>query len=315
MGIALVVLCILPCVLAEVPPPEDTVQSYLHALDNKRPYVAASYVYFNRENMRFGFSPDAVALRLGNLQMRYGEDSFNLTNLNIEEKKLSDDGMQAVLKVSYDVVDRSDPPQVLRSITEWYRLEYIGGWKIINIDTRPLDLLPVEELPEPPSESSGLSVIDVLSESAVYLLPVAFLMMAVGIRLNSIEKRRKGRTKGSRPSASFMISPEKASKFIRVTPQSTYHMGKPAKLTVWIKNFTSVPYTNVEASATFPKGITLNTPILKFGDIPPGKVVKRAWVITPRTRGVLVVAEPMVMFGYKGKRGIAMLEPIKLRVE
>lgn len=315
VGLVLVVFCTLPCVLADVPPPDDTVQSYLHALDNKRPYIAASYVYFNRENMRFGASPDAVALKLANLEMQLGADKFNLTNLNIEEKKLSDDGMQAVLKVSYDIVDRGDPSNVLKSITEWYRLEYIGEWKIINIDNRPLELLPIEELPEPPSESSGTSVIDILSESAVYLLPVAFLMMVVGIRLNSIEKRKKGGTKATRPSASFMIPPEKASKFIKVTPQPIYRVGKPAQLTMWIKNFTSVPYTNVEASATFPRGISLNTPILKFGDIPPGKVAKRAWVITPKSSGVLVVAEPMVMFEYKGKRGIAMLEPIKLRAK
>jgi len=66
----------------------------------------------------------------------------------------------------------------------------------------------------------------------------------------------------------------------------------------------NVEASDVEASATFPKGISLNTPILKFGDVPPGKVAKRARVImpkrviTPKSAGCSCWLSPMVMCEY-----------------
>ncbi len=313
----LAVISAIPCAIAEIPPPDETVQSYLHALDNKRPDEAAVYVYFNKEKMQFGYSPQLISIQLMNWEARFGTDKFNFTTLQFLDRKLSDDGMQAVVGVSYDIVSTVDPNTIFEHRTEYYRLEYLGGWEIINKGDSPMELLPTDELPEVPMESVDTSPIDMMAGSALYLVPIAILMVIVGFRMNSAEKRKRGgfTKKNDRSSAAFMLPPEKTSKFVKISAQPTYQVGKPAQLVVWIKNFTSVPYTNVEATASFPKGITLNTAILKFGTIPPGKVAKGVWVITLKGSGVLVVAEPMVMFEYKGKRGIAMLEPIKLRAK
>jgi hypothetical protein len=60
--------------------------------------------------------------------------------------------------------------------------------------------------------------IDVLADSAVYLLPVAAVLALVGIRLNSMEKRRRvGTKKKGRPAAAFLLPPEKTSKFVKVS--------------------------------------------------------------------------------------------------
>ncbi|MHC1597584.1 MAG: hypothetical protein ACXQT3_04625 [Methermicoccaceae archaeon] len=314
----LVLTSTIPCSMAaDIPPPDDTVQSYLHALDIKRAYEASQYVYFNTQKMQFGHSPSYISMLLTRWETRYGKGKFNLTNLQFIDKKLSDDGMQAVLGVKYDIVSTNDPTKVLESHTEYYRLEYIGGWKIITTDTSPLELLPTDELPEPPAQAVGTSPIDVLADSAAYLLPLAVVLALVGFRLNSMEKKRRrgGAKRKGRSATAFLLPPEKTSKFVKVSTKSVYQTGKRAQLVVWIKNFTSVPYTDVEITATFPKTISLNTPVLKLGDIPPGKVAKKAWVITPKKSGVFVIDEPMVMFGYKGKRGIAMLEPIRLQAE
>jgi len=319
----LAIISTVPCAMAETPPPEETVQSYLHALNNKMPAEAATYVYFNREKMQFGYSPQFISIQLMNWEKdwreKLGTDKVSFTTPEFLDRKLSDDGMQAVVGVSYDIVSTVDPdnPNKVIHRTEYYRLEYIGGWKIIKMGDNPMELLPTDELPEPPIESVGISPIDMMADSAVYLVPIAILMAIVGLRMNSAEKRKRGgfSKKKDRSSAAFILPPEKTSKFVKISAQPTYQVGKPAQLVVWIKNFTSVPYTNVEATASFPKGIALNTAVLKFGTIPPGKVAKRAWVITLKGSGVLVVAEPVVMFEYKGKRGIAMLEPIKLRAK
>ena len=60
-------------------------------------------MYFNQTTLlKFGYPKTNIELRIENLKNKY--KNYAIENITILDRELSEDGMQAVLKVSFDIM-------------------------------------------------------------------------------------------------------------------------------------------------------------------------------------------------------------------
>ena len=86
-----------------IPDPEESVIGYLSAVGEGDANTAYTYVYFNQTTLlKFGYPKTNIELRIENLKNKY--KNYAIENITILDRELSEEGMQAVLKVSFDIM-------------------------------------------------------------------------------------------------------------------------------------------------------------------------------------------------------------------
>lgn len=190
-----------------------------------------------------------------------------------------------------------------QNLTQYFKLENMDGvWMITGISSTPL----------PPPVATGTvkkTPLDQLSDNAIYILPAALAMLAIGIVLDRREKaQRTGTGQKTVP-----VQTAQLSRFVRCVP-SQMRAGTSGTIDVWIKNFSQQPYQSVVVTGTFHEYIRVKNKKLKFGTVEPGQVAKQTWKIVPASPGRYPVNEVTVAFTFGGKRYAGALDPVWIQV-
>ena len=188
-------------------------------------------------------------------------------------------------------------------------------WQILNISEEPLEILPVQELPEPPSDVKLGYGLDIILANMKYFIVGSVGLIIIGMKLNSREKKKKRKTKTAKVNKqAILLSNERTSKMIRLKIGGTCKKGKKVPITVFIRNPSPSPYMDVKVRGIFPKQIRINTPTLNFGKVNPGEVAKRMWVMLPTQSGTFQIKDLTLSFEYKGRRYIGVVGSLKVKV-
>ena len=190
-----------------------------------------------------------------------------------------------------------------QNLTRYFKLENMNGiWMITGISSTPL----------PPPVATGTikkAPLDQLVDDAIYILPAALAMLALGIVL---DRREKAQRTGTGHEA-IPVQTAQLSRFVRCVP-SQMSAGAPSTIDVWIKNFNQQPYQSIVVTGAFHEHIRVKNKKLKFGTVEPGQVAKQTWKITPAAPGKYPVNEVTVAFTFGDKRYTGVLDPVWIQV-
>ncbi len=222
-------------------------------------------------------------------------------------------GSRAVVVANYTEIgyDENSHKKIgEQNMTQYFKLENIEGiWLITGISSEPL--------PQPESTGSvKKDPLDQLSDNAVYIMPVALLMLVVGVILNRKEKAKaNGSAQGSGGSNSNTLPLQTAqlSRFVRCMP-SQMSAGNPGTVDVWIKNFGKQPYTKLVVTAAFPGNVKVKNKKLKFSTVEAGQTAKQTWNVKPAASGKFPINNVSVAFTFGGKRYAGALDPVWVQV-
>lgn len=230
----------------------------------------------------------------------------DITNITLNQTV---SGNQAVVIANYTEIEyhpNSNNVAGEKEVTWYFRLENTDGiWLIIGISDEPL----------PTGESTGTvkkTPLDILTDNAIFILPVALALLGVGVYLNKKEKAERAGTGGSGAGV-IMLPTAQVVKFVKCAP-SQMRAGTRGTIDVWVKNFNKQPYQNLVVTAVFPDTVRAKKTKLKFGALPPGQTAKQTWNVKTSASGVFQIADVTVTFTFGGKKYAGALGPVRIQV-
>ena len=241
----------------------------------------------------------------------------DITNITLNQTV---SGNQAVVIANYTEIEYhpdSDNVAGEKEVTQYFRLENTEGiWLIIEISNEPL----------PVAESTGKvkkTPIDILTDNAIFLLPVALALLGVGVYLNKKEKAERAGAGGSGAGGAgssggagagvTMLQTAQVVKFVKCAP-SQMKAGTRGTIDVWVKNFNKQPYQNLVVTAVFPDTVRAKKTNLKFGVLSPGQTAKQTWNVKTSASGVFQITDVTVTFTFGGKKYAGALGPVRIQV-
>ncbi len=274
-----------------------TVRTYLEA-KSENDYRTASHVV-DSSYMSKGY----IMLTWDRVENVVNKDITNITlNQTVS-------GNQAVVIANYTEIEyhpNSNNVAGEKEVTWYFRLENTDGiWLIIGISDEPL----------PTGESTGTvkkTPLDILTDNAIFILPVALALLGVGVYLNKKEKAERAGTGGSGAGV-IMLPTAQVVKFVKCAP-SQMRAGTRGTIDVWVKNFNKQPYQNLVVTAVFPDTVRAKKTKLKFGALPPGQTAKQTWNVKTSASGVFQIADVTVTFTFGGKKYAGALGPVRIQV-
>lgn len=275
-------------------PAATTVLTYLEA-KNTSDYKTASQVVSGNYQSK------------GYIMMTWGRVE-KVQNKEISNIELTQNvsGNQAVVIANYTEIEYDSNAHNKigeQNLTQYFKLENMdGGWMITEISSTPL----------PPPVATGTvkkTPLDQLTDNAIYILPAALAMFAIGIFLDRREKAQRAGTGHE----IVPVQTAQLSRFVRCVP-SQMRAGTSGTIDVWIKNFSQQSYQNLVVTGTFHEYIRVKNKKLKFGTIEQGQVAKQTWNIIPAAPGRYPVNEVTVAFTFGGKRYAGALDPVWIQV-
>ena len=281
------------------------VRTYLEA-KSENDYVTASRVV-NSGYMSKGY----LMLTWDRVENVANKDIANITlNQTVS-------GNQAVVIANYTEIEyhpNSDNVAGAKAVTKYFRLENTEGiWLITEMSDDPLTIgASTGEIKKTP--------IDILTDNAIFILPVSLALLGVGVYLNKKEKAERAGAGGSVAGSSggagagvTMLQTAQVVKFVKCAP-SQMKAGTKGTIDVWVKNFNKQPYQNLVVTAVFPDTVRAKKTKLKFGALSPGQTAKQTWNVKTSASGVFQIADVTVTFTFGGKKYAGALGPVRIQV-
>lgn len=241
----------------------------------------------------------------------------NVANKDIANITLNQtvSGNQAVVIANYTEIEyhpNSNNVAGAEAVTKYFRLENTEGiWLITEISDDPL----------PVGASTGeikKTPIDILTDNAIFIIPVALALLGVGIYLDKKEKAARAGAGGASSSGGAgagvtMLQTAQVVKFVKCAP-SQMNAGTSGTIDVWVKNFNKQPYQKLVVTAVFPDTVRAKKTKLKFGALSPGQTAKQTWNVKTSASGVFQIADVTVTFTFGGKKYAGALGPVRIQV-
>ncbi len=283
----------------------ETVSSFLTALNDGDYTMAFSYY----EGSDF-IVPATLEVKFKN----YGIQAGSIKDVDIGNPAIEETVAVVTVNCQVAELDRNGNEVSTTSKPLYFRLQDAdGAWIITKVNFDQPVVLSTEDLVEIEVEQGPL---DPLVDNAPLIFGLAIVILGAGLYF---KKKERSAPKQKAPEVNVsMASPvakESLYQFVRIVPSPPYQVKKKATVSVWVKNFSQVPYNDFTVVATFPSSLKIKKTTLSFGTIGPGETVKKVWKITPTEAGWFSIDRPQVMFEYGGARYAGELDGVWVQVQ